>query len=68
MDKAVIANWYCTQHHGKRGRSFDTAIETALMLTALFKLPLRALEGFITSLFQLMKRRYFLNPLLVASC
>ncbi|WP_417360919.1 MULTISPECIES: IS5 family transposase [Gammaproteobacteria] len=58
MDKAAIANWYCTQHHGKRGRSFeysDTAIETALMLKALFKLPLRALEGFINSLFQLMK-------------
>nr|VXZ93175.1 Transposase DDE domain [Klebsiella pneumoniae] len=32
----------------------DTAIETALMLKGLFKLPLRALEGFINSLFQLM--------------
>ncbi|ROQ24193.1 IS5 family transposase [Gallaecimonas pentaromativorans] len=58
MDKAAITGWYCPQHHGKRGRCFeysDTAIETALMLKALFKLPLRALEGFINSLFQLMK-------------
>ncbi|HDZ9028741.1 TPA: IS5-like element ISEc35 family transposase, partial [Escherichia coli] len=44
-------------HHGRRGRGFhysDSAIETALMLKAVFKLPLRALEGFINSLFQLM--------------
>ncbi len=59
MDKVVIANWYCPQYHGKRGRGFeysDTAIKTALMLKALFKLPLRALEGFINSLYQLMKQ------------
>jgi len=32
----------------------DIAIETARMLKSVFKLPLRALEGFINSLFQLI--------------
>jgi len=44
-------------HHGRRGRAYrhsDSAIETALMLTGVFRLPLRALEGFINSLFKLM--------------
>ncbi|GAB5994675.1 hypothetical protein AE1304_41340 [Aeromonas enteropelogenes] len=57
MDEQAIQQWHCQVHHGRRGRSFhysDTAIETALMLKGLFKLPLRALEGFINSLFQLM--------------
>ena len=45
-------------HHGRWGRGFhysDTAIETALMLKGVFKLPLRALEEFINSLFTLMR-------------
>ncbi len=57
MDEQVIQQWHCQSHHGRRGRGFhysDTAIETALMVKGLFKLPLRALEGFINSLFQLM--------------
>ena len=57
MDEQAIKQWHCLVHHGRRGRGFhysDTAIETALMLKGLFKLPLRALEGFINSLFQLM--------------
>ncbi|WP_421204104.1 IS5 family transposase [Aeromonas enteropelogenes] len=57
MDEQAIQQWHCQSHHGRRGRGFhysDTAIETALMLKGLFKLPLRALEGFINSLFQLM--------------
>ena len=46
-------------HHafGRRGRSntySDTAIETALLLKGIFGLPLRALEGFISSVFKLM--------------
>ncbi len=48
---------YCQEHHGRRGRGFhysDSAIETALMLKAFFGLPLRALEGVINSIFQLM--------------
>jgi hypothetical protein len=58
MDEQAIQQWHCQTHHGRRGRGFhysDSAIETALMLKAVFKLPLRALEGFINSLFQLMK-------------
>lgn len=57
MDEQAIQQWHCQTHHGRRGRGFhysDSAIETALMLKAVFKLPLRALEGFINSLFQLM--------------
>ena len=57
MDASAIRRWHCHIHHGRRGRGFhysDTAIETALMLKGLFNLPLRALEGFINSLFKLM--------------
>ena len=57
MDASAIRRWHCHIHHGLRGRGFhysDTAIETALMLKGLFNLPLRALEGFINSLFKLM--------------
>ncbi|MFQ2821000.1 transposase, partial [Aeromonas caviae] len=46
MDEQAIKQWHCLVHHGRRGRGFhysDTAIETALMLKGLFKLPLRAL-------------------------
>jgi hypothetical protein len=57
IDEQAIKQWCCTEHHGGRGRCFqysDTAIETALMLKGLFNLPLRALEGFINSVFSLM--------------
>ncbi len=50
MDDEAIHQWYCQSHHGRRGRGFqfsDNAIATALMLKNVFKLPLRALEGFI---------------------
>lgn len=57
MDDDAIANWYCDTLSGRRGRSnefSDSAIETALMLKGIFNLPLRALQGFIDSLFSLM--------------
>ena len=57
LDESAIQNWHCKEHHGGRGRGFqfsDTAIETALMLKGVFKLSLRATEGFMNSLFQLM--------------
>jgi len=57
MDEQAIKQWHCQTHHGRRGRGFhysNSAIETALMLKGLFNLPLRALEGFINSLFTLM--------------
>ncbi|MGL5335789.1 MAG: transposase, partial [Enterovibrio sp.] len=54
IDEPAINHWRCAEHHGGRGRGFefsDTAIETALMLKGLFNLPLRALEGFLNSVF-----------------
>ncbi|EOX1519366.1 IS5 family transposase [Vibrio cholerae] len=57
MDEQAIKRWHCQTHHCRRGRGFhysDSAIKTALMLKSVFTLPLRALEGFINSLFQLM--------------
>lgn len=57
VDEQVIKQWYCSEHHGRRGRGFqysDSTIETALMLKAFFGLPFPALEGFINSIFQLM--------------
>ncbi|WBA16829.1 IS5 family transposase [Salinivibrio proteolyticus] len=57
VDDAAIQTWHCKEHHGKRGRGFtftDGAIETALMVKGIFKLPLRALQGFLDSIFSLM--------------
>ncbi|OOE96251.1 transposase, partial [Salinivibrio sp. IB643] len=57
VDDAAIQGWHCKKHHGKRGRGFtftDGAIETALMVKGIFKLPLRALQGFLDSIFGLM--------------
>jgi len=50
LDEAAIKAWRNKEHHGQRGRGFqfsNMAIETALMIKGIFKLPLRALEGFI---------------------
>ncbi|WP_055734059.1 IS5 family transposase [Agarivorans gilvus] len=58
MDEKAIELWNNTERSGRRGRSHtysDTAIATALMIKGVFKLPLRALEGFINSLFRLLK-------------
>lgn len=54
---SAVKSWKCTTHQGKRGRGFqysDTAIETALVIKGIFSLPLRALQGFIDSIFKLM--------------
>jgi len=56
MDEAAVKAWYCHEHHGGRGRGFsysDVAIETASMIKGIFNLSLRALEGFLNSLFTL---------------
>ena len=58
IDDSAVEAWQCKTHHGKRGRGFqfsDTAIETALMIKGIFSLPLRALQGFIDSIFTLMR-------------
>ena len=57
IDDSAIDAWKCKPHHGKRRRDFqysDTAIETALMIKGTFSLPLRALQGFIDSIFELL--------------
>lgn len=57
IDDSAIDAWQCKIHHSKRGRGFqysDTAIETALMIKGIFSLPLRALQGFIDSVFELL--------------
>ncbi|WP_341501922.1 IS5 family transposase [Gallaecimonas sp. GXIMD4217] len=57
LDEAAIRSWHSTQPNGKRGRDLhysDQAITTALMIQAVFGLSLRATEGFINSLFELM--------------
>lgn len=57
VDEAAIAGWNCTTRSGKRGRSHsysDLAIETALIVKSIFSMPLRATEGFLNSVFQLM--------------
>ncbi|MFP9228548.1 IS5 family transposase [Pectobacterium cacticida] len=53
----ATAAWYDTAEPTRRGRPqryTDTAITTALMLKSVFSLTLRALQGFIDSVFQLM--------------
>ncbi|MEZ9906704.1 transposase, partial [Vibrio breoganii] len=58
IDDSAVDVWRCKTHHRKRGRGFkysDTAIESALMMKGIFSLPLRALQGFIDSIFELME-------------
>jgi len=57
FDQSSIEAWHNTVHSGKRGRPqlySDLAIQCCLTLKAVFKLPLRATQGFIDSLLQLM--------------
>lgn len=57
IDDSAIEAWQCKTHHGRRGGGFqysDTVIETALMIKGIFSLPLRALQGFIDSIFELL--------------
>ena len=57
IDDSAVDAWRCKTHHGKRGRGFlysDTAIETALMIKGIFSLPLRTLQDFIDSIFELL--------------
>ncbi len=54
----VLANWTVKEKSGKRGASAtysNQAIVTMVSLKSLFKLPSRALCGFIESIFQLMQ-------------
>lgn len=54
----VCSKWLETKKSGKPGASMtysNTAIETYLTIMALYRLPLRCAEGFLTSLFELMR-------------
>jgi hypothetical protein len=54
----TIAQWYNITPSGQRGRPYDysnTAILCALTLRSLFRLPLRATEGFMCSLIDLLQ-------------
>lgn len=55
IDEEAIQEWEEAKQ-GKRGRPrifSDLAITTALMVKRVFSMPLRALQGFIDSVFQL---------------
>ena len=58
IDQAAQDNWNSTPTTGKRGRPkfySDIAIETCLTLKNVFSLRLRSVEGFVNSLFSIMK-------------
>ncbi len=57
VDAEAMDNWFHQDHHGKRGRSqlyTDQSICTFLMLKGIFSLTLRATQGLLDSLFELM--------------
>ena len=56
LSEDVIKSWNCNldQRFGRPRLYSDLAIETALTLRLLFKLPLRQTEGFLKSIFSLM--------------
>lgn len=54
IDEEAISGWLCSEHHGNRGRGYQYS-DTALMVKRLFNLSLRAVQGFMNSVFSLMK-------------
>ncbi len=57
VDTEAMNNWFHHDHHGRRGRSLlytDQTIYTFLMLKGIFSLTLRATQGLLDSLFELM--------------
>ena len=57
ISPSVIKSWKprTTKRRGRKHRFSDQTIETILSLRLIFHLPLRQTEGFMTSIFQLMK-------------
>lgn len=56
IDKGAIAHWKTNAEQPRKGRPrvfSDLAITTALMVKRVFSMPLRALQGFINSVFKL---------------
>ncbi len=57
VDTASLESWLNTLPSGRRGASClysSAAIECALMVQSVFGLPLRATQGFLESIFELM--------------
>lgn len=57
LDEAIIVQWYNAEQNGRRGASntySDLAIQCALTLKEVYRLPLRATQGFLSALLQLM--------------
>lgn len=57
FDESAIENWYSITRTGEPGRPdvySDVAIRCALTIKAVFRVTLRALQGFIQSIFQLL--------------
>ena len=57
LDESAIAAWTDSAQPEGRGRPLhytDMAISTVLMMKRVFNLPLRALQGFVDSVFTLM--------------
>ena len=58
INENFLNQWYASELTGKRGASkkySDVAIECLLTLKAVYKLPLRALQGFAHSLLKLLR-------------
>lgn len=58
IEDGLSESWLATEKRGKRGRSYHythKAMEICLTLKYLYKLPYRAAEGWINSLFELMR-------------
>jgi Transposase DDE domain len=57
FDEEAVKNWYSIERTGKPGRPdlySNAAIRCGLMIKAVFRVALRALQGFIQSIFQLV--------------
>ena len=57
FEESSLQKWYSTDRTGERGRPdvySDAAIRCALTIKAVFRVTLRALQGFVRSIFQLL--------------
>jgi hypothetical protein len=58
FDEKSVEDWHNTEHSGKRGRPMkysNAAITCALMLRNLFRVALRATQGLVSSLIELLR-------------
>lgn len=58
FDEATIAKWYSVEHSNKPGRPetySDDAIRCGLVIKAVFRIALRALQGFLGSIIKILR-------------